>query len=162
MKTAKFNRFRRFTSIPGSWHKLSACTKLALDALKTGVFRNVVQWKGTNDIVVHSAAFASKEDLQDGLLNCSAAGFAKATDISCHSFICIAKLACPLMKDGGTMFTMTYHEANKVIANYNVVGPVKAALECACRYLAPWNWVRRKCACIRSLQASSKAVPPPG
>ncbi len=100
------------------------------------VFERITQAWGRLDIVVHSAAFAPKEDLQGGLLNCSAQGFAKAMDISCHSFIRMARLAAPLMKDGGTMFTMTYHGANKVIPNYNVMGPVKAALECACRYLA--------------------------
>ena len=81
-------------------------------------------------------AFAPKEDLQGGLLNCSAEGFAKAMDISCHSFIRMAKLAAPLMTDGGTMFAMSYYGANRVVANYNVMGPIKAALEAACRYLA--------------------------
>ena len=88
------------------------------------------------DILIHSIAFAPKSDLQGGLLNCSAEGFAKAMDISCHSFIRMAKLAAPLMTDGGTMFAMSYYGANRVVANYNVMGPVKAALEAACRYLA--------------------------
>ena len=57
-------------------------------------------------------------------------------DVSCHSFIRMAKLAAPLMTDGGTMFAMSYHGAQKVVPNYNVMGPVKAALEAACRYLA--------------------------
>ena len=104
-------------------------------ALET-VFERIGQVWGRLDILVHSAAFAPKEDLQGGLLNCSAEGFAKAMDISCHSFIRMAKLAVPLMKNGGTMFAMTYYGADKVIPNYNVMGPVKAALECACRYLA--------------------------
>lgn len=99
-------------------------------------FERVSQAWGKLDLLVHSAAFAPKEDLQGGLLNCSAEGFAKAMDVSCHSFIRMARLAAPLMKEGGTMFAMTYHGANKVIPNYNVMGPVKAALECACRYLA--------------------------
>ena len=68
--------------------------------------------------------------------NCSAEGFAKAMDISCHSFVRMAKLAAPLMTDGGTMFAMSYYGANRVVPNYNVMGPVKAALEAACRYLA--------------------------
>jgi enoyl-[acyl-carrier protein] reductase I len=93
------------------------------------------QW-GRLDILVHSIAFAPKEDLQGGLLNCSAEGFAKAMDISCHSFIRMAKLAAPLMTDGGAMFAMSYYGANRVVPNYNVMGPVKAALEAACRYLA--------------------------
>src|SRR5574340_1083068 len=91
---------------------------------------------GELDILVHSIAFAPKEDLQGGLLDCSAAGFAKAMDISCHSFIRMAKLAAPLMTEGGTMFAMSYYGANKVVPNYNVMGPVKAALEATCRYLA--------------------------
>jgi enoyl-[acyl-carrier protein] reductase I len=106
-----------------------------LDQLEA-VFASVTRQWGQLDILVHSAAFAPKDDLQGGLLNCSAEGFAKAMDISCHSFIRMARLAVPLMTEGGTMFAMTYHGANKVIPNYNVMGPVKAALECACRYLA--------------------------
>jgi enoyl-[acyl-carrier protein] reductase I len=93
------------------------------------------QW-GRLDILVHSIAFAPKEDLQGGLLNCSAEGFAKAMDVSCHSFVRMAKLAAPLMTDGGAMFAMSYYGANRVVPNYNVMGPVKAALEACCRYLA--------------------------
>jgi enoyl-[acyl-carrier protein] reductase I len=91
---------------------------------------------GRLDILVHSIAFAPKQDLQGGLLDCSAEGFAKAMDISCHSFIRMAKLAAPMMTDGGTMFAMSYYGANRVVPNYNVMGPVKAALEAVCRYLA--------------------------
>jgi len=119
---------------------LEAPLFLPLDFSQTGMleaaFDRITETWGRLDILVHSAAFAPKEDLQGGLLNCSAEGFAKAMDISCHSFIRMARLAAPLMKDGGTMFAMSYHGANKVIHNYNVMGPVKAALECACRYLA--------------------------
>lgn len=93
------------------------------------------QW-GRLDILVHSIAFAPKADLQGGLLDCSAEGFAKAMDISCHSFVRMAKLAAPLMTEGGAMFAMSYYGANRVVPNYNVMGPVKAALEAACRYLA--------------------------
>jgi enoyl-[acyl-carrier protein] reductase I len=94
-----------------------------------------MQW-GRLDILVHSIAFAPREDLQGGLLDCSAAGFATAMDVSCHSLVRMAKLAAPLMTDGGTIFTMTYHGAQKVVPSYAVMGPVKAALEAACRYLA--------------------------
>jgi enoyl-[acyl-carrier protein] reductase I len=100
------------------------------------VFELIRQRWGRLDSLVHSIAFAPKEDLQGGLLDCSAAGFAKAMDVSCHSFIRMAKLAAPLMKDGGTMFAMSYYGATRVVPNYNVMGPVKAALEAACRYLA--------------------------
>jgi enoyl-[acyl-carrier protein] reductase I len=91
---------------------------------------------GRLDSLVHSIAFAPKEDLQGGLLDCSAEGFGRAMDVSCHSFVRMARLAAPLMTEGGTMFAMSYYGANRVVPNYNVMGPVKAALEAACRYLA--------------------------
>jgi enoyl-[acyl-carrier protein] reductase I len=91
---------------------------------------------GRLDLLVHSIAFAPKDDLQGGLLDCSAEGFAKAMDVSCHSFVRMARLAAPLMTGGGAMFAMSYHGAQKVVPNYNVMGPVKAALEACCRYLA--------------------------
>jgi enoyl-[acyl-carrier protein] reductase I len=91
---------------------------------------------GRLDSLIHSIAFAPKADLQGGLLNCSAEGFARAMDVSCHSFVRMARLAAPLMTGGGTMFAMSYLGAQKVVPNYNVMGPVKAALEAACRYLA--------------------------
>jgi len=100
------------------------------------VFDAVRRKWGRLDLLVHSIAWAPKGDLQGGLLECSAEGFAKAMDVSCHSFVRMARLAAPLMKDGGTMFAMSYYGANKVVANYNVMGPVKAALEASCRYLA--------------------------
>jgi enoyl-[acyl-carrier protein] reductase I len=120
--------------------ELEAAMFLPLDVAKPGeleaVFDAVRQEWGRLDILVHSIAFAPKEDLQGGLLDCSAAGFATAMDISCHSFIRMARLAAPLMTEGGTMFAMSYHGAQKVVPNYNVMGPVKAALEAVCRYLA--------------------------
>jgi enoyl-[acyl-carrier protein] reductase I len=120
--------------------RLEAPIFLPLDVSKPGeleaVFDAVTRQWGRLDILVHSIAWAPKDDLQGGLLTCSAEGFAKAIDVSCHSFIRMAKLAVPLMKEGGTMFAMSYYGANKVVANYNVMGPVKAALEASCRYLA--------------------------
>jgi enoyl-[acyl-carrier protein] reductase I len=100
------------------------------------LFKQIKKEWGELDVVVHSIASAKKEDIKGGLLNCSADGFAMAMDISVHSFVRMAKLAAPLMKNGGTMFAMTYLGARKVVPNYNVMGPVKAALEAACRYLA--------------------------
>lgn len=100
------------------------------------VFDTIGRDWGRLDILVHSIAFAPKEDLQGGLLECSAAGFAKAMDVSCHSFVRMARLAAPLMTEGGTMFAMSYYGANKVVPTYSVMGPVKAALEASCRYLA--------------------------
>lgn len=92
--------------------------------------------EGRLDIAVHSIAFAPKADLQGGLLDCSLDGFLQAMDVSCHSFVRMAKLAAPLMTEGGSLFAMSYHGAAKVVPNYNVMGPVKAALESTCRYLA--------------------------
>jgi enoyl-[acyl-carrier protein] reductase I len=100
------------------------------------VFERIDREWGQLDILVHSIAYAPKEDLQGPLLDCSAEGFTQAMDISCHSFVRMARLAAPLMKSGGTLFAMSYYGANKVVPNYNVMGPVKAALEACCRYLA--------------------------
>jgi enoyl-[acyl-carrier protein] reductase I len=100
------------------------------------LFDKVAKQWGCLDILVHAIAFAPKDDLQGGLLNCSAKGFAVAMDTSCHSFIRMARLAAPLMSDGGAMFAMTYYGSTEVVPNYNVMGPVKAALESSCRYLA--------------------------
>jgi len=119
---------------------LDAPLFLPLDVAKPGQLEAVFDAVGTAwgklDILVHSIAFAPKDDLQGGLLNCSAPGFAQAMDVSCHSFVRMAKLAVPLMTDGGSMFAMSYHGANKVVPTYSVMGPVKAALEACCRYLA--------------------------
>jgi len=119
---------------------LGAPIFLPLDVQRPGELEAVFdairkEWKRL-DVLVHSIAFAPKEDLQGGLLDCSAEGFKVAMDVSCHSFIRLATLAAPLMTAGGTMFAMSYHGAQKVVPNYNVMGPVKAALEASCRYLA--------------------------
>jgi enoyl-[acyl-carrier protein] reductase I len=120
--------------------KLEAPIFTPLDVSKPGeleaLFERIAKDWGRLDILVHSIAWAPKDDLQGGLLNCSADGFAQAMDISCHSFIRMAKLAAPLMSDGGSLFAMSYYGAEKVVPNYNVMGPIKAALEAACRYLA--------------------------
>ena len=120
--------------------ELGATITAPLDVSQPGhleaVFELIRQQWGRLDSLVHSIAFAPKEDLRGGLLECSAEGFARAMDISCHSFIRMARLGAPLMKDGGTMFAMSYLGANRVVPSYSVMGPVKAALEAACRYLA--------------------------
>src|SRR5215475_945296 len=120
--------------------ELGAPIFMPLDVATPGmledVFGRITREWGRLDVVVHSIAFAPKADLQGGLLDCSAEGFKIAMDVSCHSFVRMAKLAAPLMDEGGTMFAMSYHGAQKVVPNYNVMGPVKAALEAACRYLA--------------------------
>lgn len=106
------------------------------DAQLDAVFDAIREEWSTLDIVLHSIAHAPKEDLQGGLLESSARGFAHAMDISCHSFIRMAKRAAPLMPRGGTLFAMSYDGANRVVPNYSLMGPVKAALEASCRYLA--------------------------
>lgn len=120
--------------------RLEAPIFLPLDVSRPGeleaVFDAITRQWGRLDILVHSIAWAPKDDLRGGLLACTAEGFGRAIDVSCHSFIRMAKLAVPLMREGGTMFAMSYYGANKVVPNYNVMGPVKAALEASCRYLA--------------------------
>ncbi len=119
---------------------LKAPIFMPLDVAKPGelvaVFEKIAKKWSKLDIMLHSIAFAPMADLRGGLLDCSAEGFKIAMDISCHSFVRMAKLAVPLMKDGGSMFAMSYYGAQKVVPNYNVMGPVKAALEASCRYLA--------------------------
>ena len=115
---------------------ITAPLDVSLPGQLAAVFDLIRARGGKLDSLVHSIAFAPKEDLQGGLLDCSAAGFAKAMDVSCHSFVRMAKLAAPLMTEGGTMFAMSYYGASRVVPSYNVMGPVKAALEAACRYLA--------------------------
>ncbi len=106
------------------------------DAQLDAVFDALREQWDTLDIMLHSIAYAPKADLQGGLLDSSAQGFAYAMDVSCHSFIRMAKRSVPLMKNGGTLFAMSYDGANRVVPNYNLMGPVKAALEASCRYLA--------------------------
>jgi enoyl-[acyl-carrier protein] reductase I len=100
------------------------------------IFEQIERQWGKLDIVLHSIAFAPKADLQGRVVDCSKEGFLLAMDVSCWSFIRMAKLAEPLMKDGGTISTMTYYGSQMVVENYNMMGPVKAALEASVRYLA--------------------------
>jgi enoyl-[acyl-carrier protein] reductase I len=120
--------------------QIDAPLLLPLDVEQPGqmeaVFERIAADWGRLDVAVHSIAWAPKDDLQGGLLACSAAGFARAMDVSCHSFVRLARGAAPLMSEGGTLFAMSYYGAEKVVDNYNVMGPVKAALEACCRYLA--------------------------
>lgn len=100
------------------------------------VFEAVRERWGTLDFALHSIAYAPGDDLQGRVTDCSREGFLRAMDISCHSFIRMAKLAEPLMKNGGCLLTMSYFGAEEVVRHYNLMGPVKAALESAARYLA--------------------------
>ncbi len=100
------------------------------------VFEAVAQKWGKLDFVIHSIAFAPAADLHGRVTDCSLEGFKLAMDVSCHSFIRMTKLAEPLMKDGGALINLSYYGAEKVIPNYNMMGPVKAALESVTRYIA--------------------------
>jgi enoyl-[acyl-carrier protein] reductase I len=113
---------------------------MPLDVRKPGemeaVFDEIRDKWGRLDFVLHSIAFAPMEDLHGRVTDCSLEGFQIAMDVSCHSFIRMARLAEPLMTKGGSLTTMTYIGSQRVVPNYNMMGPVKAALESAVRYLA--------------------------
>jgi enoyl-[acyl-carrier protein] reductase I len=127
--------------------KIDASLLLPLDVTKPGqmqaVFDRIRTDWGRLDFAVHSIAFAPREDLHGRVVDCSQAGFLQAMQVSCHSFLEMARLAEPLMTEGGTLITMSYYGADKVVHNYNLMGPVKAALEASVRYaaneLAPRN-----------------------
>lgn len=106
------------------------------DSEVESVFKEIENKWGTFDILVHSIAFAPKKDLQGPIVQCSKEGFLLAMDISCHSFVRMANYAKPLMKNGGTLFAMSFHGSQRVVQNYNLMGPVKAALESIVRYMA--------------------------
>lgn len=100
------------------------------------VFKTIEAEWGNLDFIVHSIAFCPKEDLHGPVSQCSREGFAQAMDISVHSLIRMTRLAVPLMQNGGSILTMSYYGAEKVVDNYNIMGPVKSALEGTVRYLA--------------------------
>jgi enoyl-[acyl-carrier protein] reductase I len=100
------------------------------------VFEQIGKQWGQLDFLLHAIAFAPAEDLHGRVVDSSAAGFAMAMDVSCHSFLRMAKLAEPLMKEGGSLLTVTFYGSERVVAHYNLMGPVKAALESAVRYTA--------------------------
>lgn len=100
------------------------------------VFNEAQAKWGKIDFVIHSIAFAPRDDLLGRVVDCSKEGFDLAMNISCYSLIKMAQLAEPLMTESGTIITMSYYGAEKVVEHYNVMGPVKAALECTVRYLA--------------------------
>jgi enoyl-[acyl-carrier protein] reductase I len=109
---------------------------LQQDGQLEAVFERIGKDWGELDLCLHSIAFAPKQDLQGRVVDCSKEGFLLAMSISCWSFMRMAHLAEPLMKRGGTLFTMTYYGSQMVVENYNIMGPVKAALESATRYMA--------------------------
>jgi enoyl-[acyl-carrier protein] reductase I len=88
------------------------------------------------DILVHAVAFAPAADLRGEFINTSREGFRVALDVSVYSLIAVSRAAAPLMTDGGSIFTLSFYAAEKVVPNYNVMAVAKAALESAVRYLA--------------------------
>lgn len=120
--------------------QVDASLLMPLDLLRKGeleaVFERIAaEWDGL-DFVLHSIAYAPRDDLHGRVTDCSRAGFLTAMDVSCWSFIRMAKLAEPLMPCGGALFCMSYYGSQMVVEHYNMMGPVKAALESATRYLA--------------------------
>lgn len=119
---------------------LGAEIVLPLDVSRPGeletVFAEITRRWGKLDILLHSIAFAPRDDLHGRVIDCSAEGFAKAMDVSVHSFLRMLRLAEPLMTGGGTALTVSFSGATRVVRNYNLMGPVKAALESTVRYAA--------------------------
>jgi len=109
---------------------------VADDASLNALFAKVEQEWGALDFVVHAIGFADKEDLKGGYVKTSRAGFHLALDISAYSFTAVAQRAAPLMKNGGSLLTLSYLGAERVMPHYNVMGVAKAALEASVRYLA--------------------------
>lgn len=120
--------------------RIDAPIVMPLDVTKPeqqdALFSAIAERWGRLDFILHSIAFAPKQDLQGRLVDSSADGFCQAMDISCHSLMRLAAAAEPLMSDGGSILTMSYYGAEKVVTHYNLMGPVKAALEASVRYLA--------------------------
>ena len=106
------------------------------DAQIAAVFDRWRERHGSLDILVHALAFARREDLEGAFLQTSREGFALALDVSAYSLVALTRAAVPLMGPGGSVLTLTYYGADKVVANYNVMGVAKAALEATVRYLA--------------------------
>jgi enoyl-[acyl-carrier protein] reductase I len=109
---------------------------VSVDGQMEDVFERIKQEWGKLDFLLHSIAFSPKEALHGRVTDVPRAGFQATMDVSCWSFLRMAHLAEPLMKNGGTIFTMTYYGSQMVVENYNIMGVAKAALECAVRYVA--------------------------
>jgi enoyl-[acyl-carrier protein] reductase I len=109
---------------------------VTMDGQMEQVFERITKEWGQLDFLLHSIAFAPKEALHGRVIDVPRDGFLKTMDVSCWSFMRMAHLAEPLMKRGGTMFTMTYYGSQMVVQNYNIMGVAKAALEAAVRYIA--------------------------
>jgi len=106
------------------------------DAEIDQVFAKLKEHYGTIHVLVHSVAFAPAEELKNDFIHTTRDGFRIAHDISVYSLIALSRAAAPLMTEGGSIITMTYFGAEKVVPHYNVMGVAKAALEATVRYLA--------------------------
>ena len=99
-------------------------------------FKSIQQKWDNIDFVIHSVAYTDKENLKDKFMVVSRESFASTLDVSAYSLVAVAKVAAPLMKNGGSIVTMSYYGAEKVVPRYNVMGVAKAALESCAKYLA--------------------------
>ena len=100
------------------------------------LFAQLKEKYGKLDVLVHSVAYAPAEELRGAFINTTREGFRIAHDVSVYSLIAVSRAAAPLMTDGGSIMTMTYYGAARVVPKYNVMAVAKAALECTVRYLA--------------------------
>src|SRR4026207_1483876 len=105
-------------------------------ARSAALIRNVQKEVGTLDFLVHSVAFAPREELTGQFVNTSRRVFAMALDVSAYSLVAVTRAAMPLLTDGGSVVTLTYLGAERVVPHYNVMGVAKAALAATVRYLA--------------------------
>lgn len=121
------------TSLPGA--EAFQCD-VSRDVEIDQLFATLKDRYGKLHILVHSVAYAPAEELKGEFLATTREGFRVAHDVSVYSLIALARAAAPLMEDGGSIMTMTYHGSTKVVPRYNVMGVAKAALECSVRYLA--------------------------
>ncbi len=106
------------------------------EASMDNVFKLIEQRWGKLDFLVHAIGFSDREELRGRYLDTSLANFLNTMNISCYSLTALSKRAEPLMKDAGSIITLTYYGAEKVVPNYNVMGVAKAALESSVKYLA--------------------------
>jgi enoyl-[acyl-carrier protein] reductase I len=106
------------------------------DASLDAVFARIEEGWGGLDFLVHAIAFSDKEELKGGYIATTRKNFAMTLDISCYSFTAVCQRAAPLMRQGGSLLTLSYYGAERVMPHYNVMGVAKAALEASVRYLA--------------------------
>ncbi len=120
-------------TVPGA--KAVACD-VASDVEIDSLMQQVQKEFGQLDFLIHSLAFAPREELTGQFVNTTRQGFATALDVSAYSLVAVARAAMPLMTEGGSIVTLSYLGAERVVPHYNVMGVAKAALECTVRYLA--------------------------